>query len=722
MLTPPEVRAVYVVDDDGALTGVLTRKTLVAKVVAAGLDPRSDRDRRARRGAVLHDRCRHAARRGLPLPRGARRRARAGGRARPARRRALAQRAAAAPRRGRGARSRRRGMSAIDVAKARRRDARLRGRRPPEQRRRLADARRRAADGDRAPRARGADRRLRGGRARGRPGRGDLRLASPACSAARATRSRSSRTRPGPGTWRSTRSTSSRATGSSPAAPSTRRTTSRCCRWRSAPGAVVVVVGDDESGQVSLPALEAGARARRTARLARPRSLAGRADPAGGRRWGGCAGRRACRCCSTRASRSASCPTDVGELECDILSATGRKFLRGPRGTGFLYVRQELIEQLEPPFLDLHAAEWDDARHLLDPRRRAPVRELGDELRDEARPRRRGRLRARLGAAGDRRARAGRSRRRCGSSWRRSRASRCTTAGWRSAAIVTFTVAGEPAHEVAKRLGADGVNVSVTPVTYSRLDLGARGLDAVVRASVHYYNTEAELERLVELVGGDGGVSEAAPAAEPGAHGRRRSRRPACAGAPRASPRRGARDERAGRDRACNTSLVRGRRRDDRPRDGEPEPQGAQPAPRSAGDARPPRLAPGLRGLRRVAVRLHPVAAVTWDERGTAAARQLRGAGAALELEPTAPRRGPALAGRELEPTRIQMGTGGPHLERRAAAPGEPIERRRAHHLRPVMLAQQTCCYTDAAVVSARMARPRSGRSEPQAGRPVASS
>ena len=41
VLTPPEVRAVYVVDDDGALTGVLTRKTLVAKVVAAGLDPRN---------------------------------------------------------------------------------------------------------------------------------------------------------------------------------------------------------------------------------------------------------------------------------------------------------------------------------------------------------------------------------------------------------------------------------------------------------------------------------------------------------------------------------------------------------------------------------------------------------------------------------------------------------------------------------------------------------
>ena len=51
-------------------------------------------------------------------------------------------------------------------------------------------------------------------------------------------------------------------------------------------------------------------------------------------------------------------PIDVKVIGCDILCGTGRKFLRGPRGTGFLYVSKRILNGLHPPFIDLHAAEW----------------------------------------------------------------------------------------------------------------------------------------------------------------------------------------------------------------------------------------------------------------------------------------------------------------------------------------------------------------------------
>lgn len=192
-------------------------------------------------------------------------------------------------------------------------------------------------------------------------------------------------------------------------------------------------------------------------------------------------------------------PLDVASMGCDMLSGTGRKYLRGPRGTGFLYVRAGLIETLEPPFLDLHAAEWtgpDSYRVREDARRfenweQHYAGKIGLALAmREANALGLERIAQRVGAlAADLRARLG-----------ALKGVTLTDRGRVKCGIVTFTVAGLAPAAIRDSLRAQKINVSASPATYARLDLGGRGLDAVVRASVHYYNTEQEVERFVAAV------------------------------------------------------------------------------------------------------------------------------------------------------------------------------------------------------------------------------
>jgi len=194
-------------------------------------------------------------------------------------------------------------------------------------------------------------------------------------------------------------------------------------------------------------------------------------------------------------------PLDVERIGCDMLSVTGRKFLRGPRGTGFLYVRQGMIRRLEPPLLDLHAATWTSMdEYEIDPTARRfenwesyiagqiglgvaveyaldwgieAIRERVTGLADY--------LRASLDEVP-------------GVEVRDLGQNRC--------GIVTFTHEDVSASALRSLLADRDINVSVSGRSSTRIDMEARELDTMVRASVHYYNTEEEVDALVEVVKG----------------------------------------------------------------------------------------------------------------------------------------------------------------------------------------------------------------------------
>ncbi|HEX4868330.1 MAG TPA: aminotransferase class V-fold PLP-dependent enzyme [Acidimicrobiales bacterium] len=200
-------------------------------------------------------------------------------------------------------------------------------------------------------------------------------------------------------------------------------------------------------------------------------------------------------------------PLDVAELGCHVLTATGRKFLRGPRGTGFAYVDRHLVQHLEPPMLDLLAATWvAPERYEIRPdARRFEMWEA-----DIA-----GRLG--LGAAVDHALSWGldaiAARNATLAAGLRDRLSAIPGVtvrdrGARLCAITTFTIDGLEPEDVVARLRAQGTNVTASTATSAQLDLPHRGLRAVVRASVHYLTTDEELDRFAAQVAG---LSRATP-------------------------------------------------------------------------------------------------------------------------------------------------------------------------------------------------------------------
>ncbi len=192
-------------------------------------------------------------------------------------------------------------------------------------------------------------------------------------------------------------------------------------------------------------------------------------------------------------------PLDVEAIGCDMLSATGRKFLRGPRGTGFLYVRDSMLERLDPPFLDLHAATWTapEQYQVLPNARRFEnwenyvagkvglgvavdyALEIGlDAIAERVQGLADG-LRQRMAALPGITVR---------------------DLGAEKSGIISFSVADTPPEQVAAACADAKINISTSSARSTQQDMHHRGIEMMNRMGVHYYNTEEELDCFIETL------------------------------------------------------------------------------------------------------------------------------------------------------------------------------------------------------------------------------
>jgi len=193
-------------------------------------------------------------------------------------------------------------------------------------------------------------------------------------------------------------------------------------------------------------------------------------------------------------------PVDVAKLRCDFFSGTARKFLRGPRGIGFLYVADRALQRGDfPLYIDMRGADWVSANDFApapDARRFenwefacSLVLGMGEAARyalevGMERGGRRARelattLRGKLGGLNG---------------------IRVLDRGSELAAIVTIEVSGWDATELSKLLRTTGINSSASLRAYAVIDMDEKRAASALRLSPHYYNTEEEIDRVVETL------------------------------------------------------------------------------------------------------------------------------------------------------------------------------------------------------------------------------
>ena len=193
-------------------------------------------------------------------------------------------------------------------------------------------------------------------------------------------------------------------------------------------------------------------------------------------------------------------PIDVARLRCDFLSATARKFLRGPRGIGFLYISDRALRRGDHPlYIDMRGARWKtaDTFELTPDARRFENWEFAYSLLlglGEA-----ARYANVIGVEN-----AGARARQLAATLRSKLSEldgfRVLDRGKDLAAIVTVEAAGWDAPALVQSLRRRHINTSASLREYAVIDMDEKHAASALRISPHYFNTEAELDTLIEAL------------------------------------------------------------------------------------------------------------------------------------------------------------------------------------------------------------------------------